>query len=52
LAGVVIRIGEAADLDAAAERAQRLYERCGFRWTGREADDHGGERIVHCEREL
>ena len=33
-------------------RAQRLYERHGFRRTGREKDDDLGEWIVHYERAL
>ena len=33
-------------------RAQRLYERRGFRRTGRALDDDGGERSVHYERAL
>jgi ribosomal protein S18 acetylase RimI-like enzyme len=32
------------------ERAQRLYESRGFRWTGRELDHELGDRIVQYER--
>jgi GNAT superfamily N-acetyltransferase len=36
---------------AGNRRAQRLYERQGFRRTGREMDDDLGDRIVQNERE-